>query len=106
MLTALVALERDAGSETRRRFDATGELLIARFDHGFSRALDPQLHTHAFVLNLTRRGRGYGPLNPLLIRQGIRHYEQLYSAQLASELRTLGYRVSIDPTTLRESPTP
>lgn len=100
VLTALAAMERDAGTESRRAFVATGEFLVARFDHGFSRALDPQLHTHAFVLNLTRRGRGYGPLNPLLIRQHVRHYEQLYSAQLASELRALGYRVEIAPQTL------
>src|SRR5262245_32446750 len=31
----------------------TGNLLIARFLHDTSRALDPQLHTHAVVLNAT-----------------------------------------------------
>jgi conjugative relaxase-like TrwC/TraI family protein len=33
----------------------TGNLAAALFVHMTSRALDPQLHTHAFVLNITRR---------------------------------------------------
>ena len=33
-------------------------LLFALFDHGTSRAEDPQLHTHALLINLTRHGDG------------------------------------------------
>ncbi|WP_045764095.1 MobF family relaxase, partial [Xanthomonas albilineans] len=36
----------------------TGNLVIAKFRHETSRLQDPQLHTHAVVMNLTRRGDG------------------------------------------------
>ncbi len=34
----------------------TGNLVVASFRHETSRALDPELHTHAFVMNMTQRG--------------------------------------------------
>ncbi len=44
---------RDDGSIRR---EATGSLVIASFDHSTSRALDPQLHTHNVILNMTQDG--------------------------------------------------
>jgi conjugative relaxase-like TrwC/TraI family protein len=38
--------------------EATGNLAIATFRHDTSRAQDPQLHTHAVVLNATRDQQG------------------------------------------------
>jgi conjugative relaxase-like TrwC/TraI family protein len=42
----------------RSRVEDTGNLVVAKFRHETSRELDPQLHTHALVLNLTRRRDG------------------------------------------------
>ena len=44
------------GGQTERV--QTDNLLAARFDHETSRELDPQLHTHVVVLNVTQRPDG------------------------------------------------
>ena len=36
----------------------TGNLVVARFEHDLSRACDPQVHTHAVILNVTSRADG------------------------------------------------
>ncbi|WP_176374135.1 MobF family relaxase, partial [Escherichia coli] len=36
----------------------TNNLVVATFRHETSRALDPDLHTHAFVMNMTQREDG------------------------------------------------
>src|SRR3546814_9355007 len=38
--------------------EATGNLVIASFQHGTSRAQDPQLHTHNVIMNATREEPG------------------------------------------------
>src|SRR5919201_4200809 len=59
---ALAAAEERA--QTRKkvkgesRVEDTRNLVIAKFRHETSREQDPQLHTHALVLNLTRRSDG------------------------------------------------
>jgi conjugative relaxase-like TrwC/TraI family protein len=67
--TALEVLRREAaysrtGHHSSRldanysgRFEDTDGLVVAAFDHRMSRAGDPQLHTHAVVLNLARTSR-------------------------------------------------
>lgn len=40
------------------RPEATGNLVVASFRHDLSRATDPQLHTHAVVVNATQRDDG------------------------------------------------
>jgi conjugative relaxase-like TrwC/TraI family protein len=60
--TALRHLEQAAAWARRGKGGAirerTAGLLMAAFDHHTSRALDPQLHTHAFVFNLAPRQDG------------------------------------------------
>src|SRR5690606_41660252 len=41
---------RHGGAVSR---EATGNLVIASFQHGTSRAQDPQLHTHNIIMNAT-----------------------------------------------------
>lgn len=93
----------------------TGNIAAALFVHMTSRALDPQLHTHAFVLNITRRpedgqwralhrgkqirtGRG---TTAVLSNPFYRHrllLGQIYQNELARDLATAGYRIRItDP---------
>lgn len=74
----------------------TGNLLIARFDHMVSRELDPQLHTHAFVSNITRRADGKlvaiesRPLFEVQLFLGA-----MYRSELARELEKLGYQIEV-----------
>lgn len=72
----------------------TGRLVVARFRHDLSRDADPQLHTHAVVLNMTERGDGqWRALDaaPLYAQQKL--LGAMYGAELAHEVQALGYAV-------------
>jgi len=70
----------------------TGNLAIATFRHETSREQDPQLHTHAVVLNLTQRkdGRWVALKNDEIIKS-TKYLGAVYNAELALELTKLGY---------------
>lgn len=96
---ALSHLEREAAWARmtvggRTAPEATKNLVVARFVHHTSRELDPQLHTHAVVLNVTQRADGEwrAITNEELFRQkmlgGV-----IYRAALARELRAIGYDI-------------
>jgi len=68
--------------------EAPSELLVATFQHGTSREHDPQLHTHALLLNVARRKDGsWGALQPDGIYRDVKLVSALYRAELASQLR-------------------
>ena len=91
---------------------STGNIAAALFMHMTSRALDPQLHTHAFVLNITRRpedvqwralhrgkqittGRG---TTAVLSNPFYRHrllLGQIYQNELARDLALAGYHIRV-----------
>ena len=90
---------------------STGHLVVARFLHELSREGDPQLHTHCVVMNLTLRPDGkwrslasqignYGTSHPHtsmgfieVVRHHKKYYGLLFRAELAYELRHLGYPI-------------
>lgn len=77
----------------------TGNMICGRFNHYVSRASDPQLHTHAVILNKTKyNGKYYAVDNEPLYKNKI-FYGQLYRNTLAKELMQKGYEVK---TTNRE----
>ena len=104
--TALGYLEEHA---TRRRreegkivYETTGRLLWARFTEHASRELDPHLHTHAVVLNMTNDRQG--PMTSLETRAMFAEQMaagQIYRNDLAHRLRELGYALETDPRTGR-----
>jgi conjugative relaxase-like TrwC/TraI family protein len=70
----------------------TRNLVVAKFRHETSRERDPQLHTHALVLNLTRRSDGeWRALRNDEIVKATKYLGAVYRAELASELQRLGY---------------
>jgi conjugative relaxase-like TrwC/TraI family protein len=74
--------------------ESTDNLLVACFRHDLSRDADPQLHTHAVLLNLTQRDDGqWRALDaaPLYVQQKL--LGALYRAELAREVLALGYAV-------------
>lgn len=74
----------------------TGNLAVARFDHMISREMDPQLHTHCFVVNLTQRPDGEWRAlrnEPLFEHQ--RFLGQVYRNELAKEVQNLDYAITI-----------
>lgn len=76
----------------------TGNLVVAQFDHIESRELDPHLHTHALVMNLTQAesGKWYANDNDLIF-QNKKHLGTIYQAYLAAEVQRLGYEIETRP---------
>jgi conjugative relaxase-like TrwC/TraI family protein len=113
---AFADLERHAQAKDRgRQAVTTGNLVIARFDHDSSRALDPHLHSHRVVFNLTQRTPGtpgipgtpgtpgaagrpgeWRALEPRAMFAAQRLATAIYHAELARELQALGYQVHAD----------
>lgn len=74
----------------------TGNLLVARFDHLASRELDPHLHTHCLLANMTLAPDGkWRSLEPLRIYQEQLFVGQVYRNELARELRALRYALTV-----------
>ena len=62
---AMIELERLAAARVRKgdnvrtnNLEMTGKIVYASFRHDASRALDPQVHTHNVVVNVTRDSEG------------------------------------------------
>lgn len=76
------------------RREATGNLVIASFRHGTSRALDPQLHSHNIILNMTRDEAGqWRSLEPRAFYQMQKQMGAIYRQELAGEVQRLGYEI-------------
>ncbi|EAT10555.1 relaxase domain-containing protein [Sphingobium sp. 10 DY56-G10] len=79
--------------------ETTGRLLWARFTEHASRELDPHLHTHVVVLNMTSGQEG----DPMASLETRAMYAvqmtsgQIYRNELAHGLRELGYEIDFDP---------
>jgi Ti-type conjugative transfer relaxase TraA len=71
--------------------------IIATYLHGTSREADPQLHTHAFVMNVAQRADGsFGTLETKPLYESKMALGAVYRAELAEELRALGYEIEAD----------
>ncbi len=79
--------------------ETTGRLIFARFTEHASRELDPHLHTHAVVMNLTNRQDGAQMVSletrAMFVEQIVAG--QVYRNELALDLRALGYEIDFDP---------
>jgi conjugative relaxase-like TrwC/TraI family protein len=80
------------GSTVNR--EATGNLVIASFQHGTSRAQDPQLHTHNVIMNATKGEDGaWRSLEPRALYQLQKQIGAIYRQELALKVRELGYEI-------------
>ncbi|EHH1282627.1 relaxase domain-containing protein [Vibrio parahaemolyticus] len=72
-------------------------LLAAQFTHFKSRANDIQLHTHCLILNLAiRNDLSWGTINGRNLYQWMKAAGSVYRAELARNLRHLGYSIESD----------
>ncbi|HUJ18681.1 MAG TPA: MobF family relaxase [Nitrospirota bacterium] len=72
----------------------TGNLLIAIYEHTRSRELDPQLHTHCPVLNMTEMPDGsWKAVSNERFFENKLFYGQIYRNELAANLKELGYQI-------------
>lgn len=69
-------------------------LVAARYDHDVSRELDPQVHTHCVLLNVTQRPDGHWrALDAHALYEQQKLLGILYRAELAKRVQDLGYRI-------------
>ncbi|CAN5419829.1 hypothetical protein BH10PSE19_BH10PSE19_00020 [soil metagenome] len=91
------------------QYENTKNLVVAKFLHDISREADPQLHVHCVVMNMTKRNDGRwrslasqagryngdvsGEINGFIerVRHDRNHYGAIFRAELAYELKQLGY---------------
>lgn len=91
---------RSGGTVNR---EVTGSLVIASFQHGTSRAQDPQLHTHNVIMNATKGEDGaWRSLEPRAIYQLQKQIGAIYRQELALKVRELGYEVETGKDSLFE----
>lgn len=68
-----------------------GGLLVAVYEHHTSRNQDPQIHSHCLVVNLNKDGRGIDLDTSHKMAAGA-----LYRAELAHQLRQIGFEIERD----------
>lgn len=85
-------------AQTRQTVDGkteavqTGNVTVAMFRHNTSRELDPQTHTHALIMNATKREDGqWRSLTNEEIYNAQRVIGAIYTSELADRLQALGY---------------
>ena len=87
------ARKKVQGTSYRER---TANMVIGKFRHEMSRSKDPQLHTHAVVLNMTKRADGaWRALSNEDIFRVQHEVDALYKAELAKGLQALGYAIRL-----------
>lgn len=94
---ALSYLERETGYVRRGKGGTDwlrASVVVATFEHGTSRALEPQLHTHALLLNVGVLPDGTtGSLVSKLVYRHKMAAGALYRAQFSREILNLGFAV-------------
>lgn len=89
--THLASYRAKTDGEVQRQ--ASDNLVVARFRHDLSRAADPQLHTHAVIVNATLTAKGWRALDVHGIYQQQKVLGAHYRAELALAVRELGYGI-------------
>lgn len=98
--TALQFLEAHA-AYTRRghnggEYEQLTGFVIATYQHSTSREQDPQLHTHAVILNVAERSDGsWGSIVGRALFTWRTAASAVYQCQLAKELQRLGYTTPV-----------
>ncbi len=97
-LQAVEGLARSRKKVQGKSFvESTGNLVIAKFRHETARPIpgappDPQLHTHAIVLNMTQREDGaWRALDNTALFEMKQYVDTVYLSEMAGALRQAGY---------------
>ena len=77
------------------RLEPSNNLIVAAFRHDLSRDTDPQLHTHAVVINATQRPDGeWRALDQTEFYKQQKLLGAIYRSELALEVQRLGYQIT------------
>ncbi len=94
----LKIIERDYAA-TRARVDGevktfyTNNLIVGQFHHDTSRELDPHLHTHCVILNMTHHNNRYYAFKNNDVHKHKKMLGMIYQNELALEVQKLGYEI-------------
>ena len=87
---------RKGDNYATKNFAFTGKFIYAEYHHDNSRLLDPQLHTHNVIVNVTQDSDGtFKALDSTQMYQAIRYAGKSYQNALARECIRLGYELDI-----------
>jgi conjugative relaxase-like TrwC/TraI family protein len=74
----------------------TGGMIVAKFEHDTSRELDPTLHTHCVIMNMTKDENGnYKAISNEILYDNKMINGQFYRSELAKNLKELGLDIEI-----------
>lgn len=77
-------------------------LTFATFRHGTSRVLEPDIHTHCLLINLSTTAEGeWRRLDPAAIYRRKIEIGAVYRAELSAQMEALGYATDRDETSFR-----
>jgi ATP-dependent exoDNAse (exonuclease V) alpha subunit len=82
------------------KLEVTGNMIAGLYNHNASRALDPQIHTHCVVANVTwcESEQRYKALSEYEILKAIRYCGKFYQNAMAKRIQKLGYEIELKRT--------
>ena len=98
VLATLTLIERDYATtrvcrDGKVKVINTGNLVVAQFHHDTSRELDPHLHTHCVILNMTEHDNRWYSFRNDDIHANKKLLGMIYQNQLALQVKKLGYEI-------------
>jgi len=96
-----VRIRQDLNTVNREPVALHGGAVFALYEHSSSRSGDPQLHTHALLLNITPAGRAVD-FSAIFVHAG----GAIYRTELAYQLHELGFAVERDGKSFRLADSP
>ena len=91
---------RKGNFKNSEKLELTGNMIAGLYDHNASRALDPQLHTHCVIANVTwcKSEQRYKALSEYEILKAIRYCGKFYQNAMARRVQELGYDIELKRT--------
>ena len=98
VLDTLQIIERDYSTtrvcrDGQVRVVNTGNMVVGQFHHDTSRELDPHLHTHCVILNMTEHDNRWYSFRDDDIYAHKKLLGMIYQNQLARQVKKLGYEI-------------
>ena len=91
---------RKGAFRNSEKLEVTGSLIAGLYNHDASRALDPQIHTHCVVANVTwcESEQRYKALSEYEVLKAIRYCGKFYQNTMAKRIQELGYEIELKRT--------
>ncbi len=98
---AIHAMESKAAITRRgkgsKQYEKVSGLIVATYEHCTNRAQEPQLHTHALVLNAAPRKDGtFGSIDSYKIFRWIKPLGAIFRSEMAFQMKKLGFEIEPD----------